>query len=171
MKDDDINFYNDEAIKALVILNTTFNVEMTEIELQIALSEKLKYDRKNSVSIAKHRLSHTEMIELLDFVNLNKPTDTLQINLGYSVLPEGIPIRLEEKIIKVKGEIWMIHKYDKDLCPSNPHGHHAENGYKLHLGDGSLYDYKCSSLNKKIKRNDLLKIRALLINFELPPLT
>ena len=51
-----------------------------------------------------------------------------------------IPIQFEypikyskvKEIIKEGGEIWVVHKYDKDSWPSNPHAHN-ENKEKLNL--------------------------------------
>lgn len=68
-----------------------------------------------------------------------------------SIIPEGTERALLEEKVKHKGEIWLIHKYDADPFPSNPHAHNHESNLKLHLGTGDLYLGKkvVGSLSKK----------------------
>jgi hypothetical protein len=63
-------------------------------------------------------------------------------------------------IIKLKGEVWEVHKHDKDEFPSNPHAHNYEYGLKLHLGTGVLYKKK--NMVGSIRKKDLLKLRNLI---------
>jgi len=60
--------------------------------------------------------------------------------LTESLLPEEFPRLLTEQTIRVKGEVWRIHKADPDLFPSNPHAHNCESGVVLHLGTGEMFD-------------------------------
>ena len=168
---DDIVFYNQEADKALAMINETLENKLTDLDFQTVVAKKLGYDRENSTRIASHHLTAEKMIDLLDDDDLGKPTELSKVTFYHSILPDDVPGRLDEKVVKVKGEIWSIHKYDKDPCPSNPHAHNIETGYKLHLGTGELYNYKCNPLNKKIKRKHLLAIRDQLGDITLPTLT
>jgi hypothetical protein len=73
------------------------------------------------------------------------------------ILPPDLLIEYKVKI-KSKGLIWIIHKYDKDPFPSNPHAHQLENNIKLDLSNGKFYktrEHICT-----LKKKDLLLIRA-----------
>lgn len=70
--------------------------------------------------------------------------------------------------IKRKG-IWLIHKYDTDPFPSNPHAHLIDSNIKLDLSNGNCY--KKRELVYSIKKKDLLMIRdEAEKNFKLPNL-
>jgi len=92
------------------------------------------------------------------------------IRIGKEILPPHLAYPLIKGRIKYKGEIWTIHKNDKDIFPSNPHAHNYERKLKLHLGNGKLYKNKigCDHVNSK----DLNKIRNLILknikDIELP---
>ena len=71
--------------------------------------------------------------------------------------------------IKSKGLIWIIHKYDADPFPSNPHAHELVSGIKLDLKNGKCYRKKV--LVTRIKKKDLIIIRNQAEkNFDLPEL-
>lgn len=59
--------------------------------------------------------------------------------------------------IKENGMIWIIHKYDKDPFPSNPHAHCIEHNIKLDLSNGKYFRNK--SLLGKLSKKDLISIR------------
>lgn len=64
----------------------------------------------------------------------------------------------EKKVrIKSKGSIWIIHKYDKDPFPSNPHAHNLEQNIKLDLSNGNYYRNR--KLLDKLNKKDFLEIR------------
>jgi hypothetical protein len=92
----------------------------------------------------------------------------LEVSFESSILPEGIPGRMDEETIRSNGEVWRIHKNDQDPFPSNPHAHNLQSGYKLHLGTGMLY-YKKSPI-KAISKKHLNDIRGKCRNIQLPPL-
>lgn len=171
MQMDDLILYIQEAEKALHQINLQLTNKLSDLEFQIVIAEKLGYSREDSTKIKTHRLTVAQMLELIDISDLVKPEIIASIKFEYSILPEGVPTRIDEKEVRVNGEIWKINKYDKDHCPSNPHAHNIETGYKLHLGSGDLFNYKCDPLNKKIHKKDLLEIRERLTNFSLPILT
>lgn len=73
-----------------------------------------------------------------------------------SILPDELLLNYKVRI-KSKGLIWIIHMYDKDPFPSNPHAHQLENNIKLDLSNGKCYKvrkYICT-----LKKKDLLRIR------------
>ena len=59
--------------------------------------------------------------------------------------------------IKARGQIWVIHKYDPDPFPSNPHAHDIQNNIKLDLSNGNCY--RVRQYIYTIKKKDLLIIR------------
>lgn len=96
-----------------------------------------------------------------------------QVEVDKSILLEGLDDSLIKAHLKFKGEIWVIHKNDKDTFPSNPHAHNYESNVKLHLGNGELYRTKelCGQVRKKelIALRDLIKTR--LPSLDLPQLS
>ena len=86
-----------------------------------------------------------------DFRTLNQ-----NIVIDRSIFPDELLLNYKVRI-KSKGLIWVIHMYDKDPFPSNPHAHQLENNIKLDLSNGNCYKVKkyIYTLDKK----DLLLIR------------
>lgn len=60
--------------------------------------------------------------------------------------------------IKNNNIVWVIHRYDADPFPSNPHAHNIDNNIKLDLSNGQCYQNKkkIHTINKK----ELLEIRS-----------
>ena len=90
------------------------------------------------------------------------------IHLKDSIVPAGVQQALDEERVKHNGEIWTIHKSDKDPFPSNPHAHNYEKRLKMDLGSGELYN----GLKKvgKIDKNSFIAFRAKIRNVTLPEL-
>lgn len=103
-----------------------------------------------------HRdITTEEILALLadvDFHRLRSVT-LCDVALDEGVLPEGLPLYVEEADVKLNGNKWRVHKYDADPFPSNPHAHNYAKNLKLHLGNGLLYSGKervsCGHLDKK----------------------
>jgi hypothetical protein len=92
-----------------------------------------------------------------------------EIELEEGILPEEIPRLLTEKTVKLKGEIWQIHKNDVDPFPSVPHAHNYDAGITLHLGTGEFFNSNRMSVGKIGKKN-LVALRGKLKGLTLPPL-
>lgn len=137
-------------------LRKTVDVNLKSIDVQEALCEI--YDFDDSGLVLKC-LSDKKMIEKLRHYNFDglKFEILETVVLEESILPPGIPIALNEQIVKSKGEIWEIHKNDEDPFPSNPHAHNRENGYKLDLSNGELF--KKRKYVKSIQKKKLMLIR------------
>jgi len=109
-----------------------------------------------------------------DFDRL-RPEILCEIDLDGSIIPVGVPVRLTEAEVKLKGEKWTVHRYDADPFPSNPHAHCYAQRLKLHLGNGSLYQNKSRLSCGTMPVKDFLKLRDLVTqknaSIELPPLT
>jgi hypothetical protein len=103
-----------------------------------------------------HRdITTEEILALLadvDFPRLRSVT-LCDVALEEAVLPDDLPLYVEEADVKLNGNKWMVHKYDHDPFPSNPHAHNYAKNLKLHLGNGLLYSGKervsCGQLDKK----------------------
>lgn len=166
----DLEFYIKESNKALRALEQELGRSINNLDFQIELAKKLGYNEENSTKILSHRLKSDEMIKLLNDLEFETPHVLLKVSFTGTILPSSIRVCLDEKQIKVNNEIWQIHKTDKDNRPSNPHAHNVETGYKLHLGNGQLYNSKCKPLNKRVKRKHLRSIRDKLEGYTLPEL-
>ena len=86
------------------------------------------------------------------------------------IIPRELRINYKVRV-KDSGIIWIIHKYDQDPFPSNPHAHNIDNNFKLHLGNGICF--KKREKVYQISRKNLLEIRKKIensINIKLPDL-
>src|SRR5690348_17326657 len=120
------------------------------------------YHLEDQFPLLDMNLSAQRIIDDLAGFDFSKPILLATIELEESVIPDGVPIRFVEAVIKNRNEIWLIHKFDQDPFPSNPHGHNQENGLKLHLGTGGLYRKRKHV--GKVHKKDLLAIRAKLVS-------
>jgi hypothetical protein len=143
------------------------DVDLKFIDIQEALCEICDCDESGLVLKC---LSANKMLERLrchDF-NYLKFEALEVVVLEESILPPGIPIALDEQIFKRKGQVWEIHKTDKDFRPSNPHAHNRENGYKLDLSNGDLF--KKTKYVGSIRKKELMLIRDKVKQVSLPAL-
>lgn len=83
--------------------------------------------------------------------------------------------RSSELRLRRAGRIWDFHKYDADPWPSRPHGHDIEDGSKLSLEDGLIYDPTTRQVRGRESSKTILELRKRLErkwpDVELPPLT
>lgn len=111
---------------------------------------------------------------LRDYDFTCRPERLCEVELDESILPSHYPIALREAKVKLRGEIWVAHKYDRDPFPSNPHAHNYDRKLKMHLGTGDLYAGKDRMPCERIKKTDLLTLRMLFTqknaSISLPPL-
>ena len=148
------NFVNNELPKATEILSEQLSLNLKEIEIEDALCDVLEC--KEHSDLLSHNLTSNKIVELLLHYQFEIIIEKEQIILESSILPAGFPTILNEELIKHKGERWFIYLTDKDSFPSNPHAHNSL--YKLHLGNGELYD------KRKLVGNIRKKELNLLIN-------
>ncbi len=91
-----------------------------------------------------------------------------KIETERDIIPSELLIQYKVHI-KSKGLIWIIHKYDADPFPSNPHAHEMGSDIKMDLKNGKCYRKK--QLVSIIKKKDLIIIREKAEkNFNLPEL-
>lgn len=91
------------------------------------------------------------LLQDFDFSMLHKTIETSK-----AWFPEGLLIQRKVRF-KHQGQIWVIHKCDKDPFPSSPHAHDIDNGMKLDLSNGKCY--KIKKHIHTITRKQLLLIR------------
>jgi hypothetical protein len=147
--------YIKEANIAKAIISQLKGLDLDSMEIQLALCEKLNIESMKAVDLLDKDLSSSQMIELLKDYSFIKPEILGKIEFGESILPEGTPKLLTEQTIKVKGEVWIIHKSDVDPFPSTPHAHNYDSGISLHLGTGEFFKKRESRgflACKKLKR-------------------
>jgi hypothetical protein len=114
-------------------------------------------------------LSLPDTIQLLkdfDFNTLNKT-----IEVDENIFPR-IVLYQKKILIKEKGLIWVIHNYDKDPFPSNPHAHCIDQNLKLDLSNGNYYRNR--KLKGRLRKKDFLSLRTKVETAfpgELPPLS
>lgn len=154
----------DQASKLLTALHGTHR---TPEEVREALVSKFEVD--GQVELLNRNLSSDEIVSALIDFPFGQPTLLDEIDLEESILPESIPRRFVEALVKHRGEIWLVHKYDADPFPSNPHSHNEFEGLKMDLGSGDLYRRR--DWVGRIKRKDLIEIRQKLKRVELPELS
>ena len=162
---DDLNFYIQESSKALEIINENLEHTISDVELQSILASKLGYSEKDHSKILTHKLEEQQIIDIYKASGFEKLDEIVTFE---TFLPKGTPGRLDEKRVKVKGEIWCVHKSDDDQFPSNPHAHNIQTGYKLHLGNGKLFNRNKKLMKNKVSKKHLILIRNQLDKFKLP---
>jgi len=160
--------YLEESPKAIKRIFETTGLEISSMELQLALADVLSLADRDSVTIIGYKLTADEMVERLKGYSFYRPDIVEKVTLDHSILPPKVPDILNEEEIKFKGQIWEIHKYDPDPFPSNPHAHLQGLGYKLHLGTGELFEKR--KLIGSVTKKNLKAIRALITKVTLPEL-
>lgn len=151
---------------AKATLSQLKGAELDSMEVQLALCNKLNIQSMQPVDLLNQNLSSEKMIELLWDYNFAKPDVVGQIELDESILPEGTPKLLTEQTVKVKGEVWVIHKNDEDPFPSTPHAHNYDSGISLHLGTGEFFKKRTSKGFLECKKLKL--VREKIKDHELP---
>jgi len=112
-----------------------------------------------------HKLSSEDIVSNITEYFDKNGLPVKNVTIDHSVIPEELNTDLIKAQVKFKGEIWTIHKNDKDTFPSEPHAHNYDRQYKLHLGNGKLFRNRTQvgCINKK----DLLRLREQ-INLQIP---
>lgn len=166
-----LNKFIEEVEKAKLLLIEELSHDLKFRDIQLALAEHYGYTAEDSTRTASHNLTAEKIFEMLKDHDFKFPDVSETIVLNESILPVGALQRLDEQTIKNKGEIWVIHKYDKDPFPSNPHAHNEQTGQKVDLSNGDLYDGKNNYQGINISKKDLLLLRGKVKKMTLPTLT
>lgn len=91
-----------------------------------------------------------------------------KVSSDETLIPSEVPVVLQKKKYRVKGEVWVVHKNDVDPFPSSPHAHNYDQNLVMHLGNGNLYRKR--DFIATAKKKQFLALREQINNVELPPL-
>lgn len=144
-------------------------IKVSDIEdaLFILLSDEKDFKWRGSLWDIE--ISEEQAFNLLsdfDFLTLNRFIET-----DIDVIPDHLRIQRKARI-KSGGLNWIIHLYDKDPFPSNPHAHLLDSNIKLDLSNGNCYCRR--KFEYKISHKSLIEIRekaAKVFKGGLPELT
>lgn len=163
--------YITASTHARPILSQLHGLELRSIDIQNALSSVLGVDEINPAELLDRQLTGDQIVDLLRSFDFRKyhPEVLAEIELEEGIIPDGTTRLLTEKTVKVKGEVWRVHKNDADPWPSNPHAHNYDAGLTLHLGTGELFDNNRKSVGL-IGTKKLKAVRSKLGDIELPAL-
>jgi hypothetical protein len=126
------------------------NIKLTKEDVGRAISEMEGFSQ--NLQIFWYTLEHgLSIYHKLKNYPFNQTIGQIELIGDDCVFPDNIPANIYEAEIKIKGQIWIIHKNDVDPFPSDPHAHNYETGLKLDLSNGFLYRKKefVESINKK----------------------
>lgn len=163
--------YITASARARPILSQLHGLELEAIDIQNALCAVLELDNIHPKELLDRQLTEGQIVELLkdfDFKQFHHEV-LAEIELEDGIIPEGTARLLTEKTVKVKGEVWRVHKNDADPWPSNPHAHNYDAGLTLHLGTGELFDSNRKSVGN-IGAKKLSAVREKLSALTLPPI-
>ena len=149
--------YIREMNTAKAILSQLKGSEVDSMDIQLALCEKLNIESLQPVDLLDKNLSSEQMVDLLKDYSFSKPEKIDEVLLDESILPPGTHKLLTEQTVKVKGEVWVVHKNDADPFPSTPHAHNYESGISLHLGTGEMFKKRTSKGFLDCKKLNLLR--------------
>lgn len=107
-----------------------------------------------------HNLSTEAIVNYIKTYFENNGLPVKNFTVESSIIPNELNNDLIKAQVKFKGEIWTIHKNDKDTFPSQPHAHNYDRQFKLHLGNGKLFRNKNCVGN--INNKNLIQIRELI---------
>jgi hypothetical protein len=141
-------------------------IDVNDVDIQTALLIVLKLERPTD--LLSESWSVKKMLELTKGIDFKAWSEYEQVVLFESILPPSVPGRLDEQTVRVKGEIWRIHKYDPDDFPSVPHAVNMATGLKLDLRNGELSRKR--QLVDRLNRRDLERLRSRVNRIKLPPL-
>src|SRR5258708_37167361 len=89
------------------------------------------FNIENPVDLLNRDWTPTEIAHALSEFDFAQLKPLAMVELEASILPPGVPRRLDEVKVKVRGEGWCIHKKDLDPFPSSPHAHNYDSGHKM----------------------------------------
>jgi len=126
---------------------------------------------ENPTEIIILNLSSSDIVEYATAYIEKYGFPLTEICLEQSIIPSLLLDEISKAQIKSNGEVWTIHKSDKDNWPSNPHAHNYEKQYKLNLSTGELYRNK--ERVGLVKHKEFIKLREIIFKqipyIKLPP--
>ncbi len=147
--------YLTESERAVEILKHSHGIGLTRADIYRFLIDFFELSDLPTEVMFKD-LSADQIAEIVR-KQISVPPSLGTIAIADSILPDEVPSYFEKAQIRIKGEVWTIHRADRDGFPSNPHAHNYENNYKLHLGNGNLYRRR--KLVGQVTKKNLVMIR------------
>ncbi len=145
---------NENIINKMIL---DLNVYISGENIMMALMDNYRLDW-NYNEIKKQYLKSKEYKSSIKIYNL--------IEFDKSIISNTDNLIRYDECIKNNGQVWYIHKNDKDPFPSIPHAHNYDWHVSLHLGNGTYYQGR--TMRGKIKRKHLVEIRNKVKNIDLP---
>jgi len=166
-----LNRYIAASSTARQFLSQLRGEEITAFDIQRALCQHLGIDEENPGDLLSQDFTAEAILKLLIDFDFSKfhPEVLAEVVLEVPLIQDHIPRLLTEQTVKIKGEVWQVHKNDADPFPSNPHAHNYDAGIVLHLGTGEMFDRHRNSKGR-IGKKGLEAIRAKLKGLTLPQL-
>jgi hypothetical protein len=166
MQMDELSNWIECSREAAKIIAHRSSIDLGKVDIQAALMTVLNLERPTD--LLSEYWSVKKMLALTEGIDFKAWSEHEQVVLYESILPPSVSGRLDEQTIRVKGELWRIHKYDPDDFPSVPHAVNMATGLKLDLRNGKLYRKR--QLLDRLNRRDLERLRSRVRLIELPPL-
>jgi len=162
--------YIEASQVARSILSELHGLELTSLDIQTALAEKLNVSGNPPRELLGKNLTTSQIVTHLRDFDFRKyhPEILLEVTFDEPLLSPDHPLLLTEKTVKVKGEKWQIHKNDADPFPSIPHAHNYAAGVVLDLGTGEMFSTRDRNSVGNIGCKKLLRLRGELIALTLP---
>jgi hypothetical protein len=145
-------------------------IKLSESDIFNYLLESPDIDERDNLIVKQIPAKDIALIVSCQYRLSPPPEVVLEIELPEGILPSGISTFLTHQQVKVKGEIWQIHKNDVDPFPSNPHAHNYQSNVVVHLGNGMIYR-KRKYLGEQLTKKNLSLLRREIKNMELPECT
>lgn len=161
--------YIEASQSARAVLSELHGLDLTGADIQSALVEVLAIPENPPLGVLDKGLTASQIIDTLRSFNFDKlhPEILAEFTEDEPLVPQSIPRLLTEQTVKVKGEVWRVHKNDADPFPSVPHAHNYESGVVLDLGSGDMFDRNRKCIGA-IGCKKLLRIRGGLNGLTLP---
>ena len=155
-----------ESLRVAKTLLSEGGVILSESEIYEYLVDALDLEPSENL-ILMEIPSETIASLVSERYQLRPPPEIIsEVSFPDGILPSGIPLFLTHQQVKIKGEIWVIHKNDVDPFPSNPHAHNYQHNLVIHLGNGIIYK-KRKNVGKLTKKKFML-LRDSIKNVQLP---
>jgi hypothetical protein len=137
-----------------------------QVDVQSAAMQELGVE--DPYQLLERDWTAEELFELVKKVDFRAQAQFEEVVLNQSIIPRGVPRRIDEETVTFQSEKWRIHLSDADPFPSRPHAHNLYNDLTMDLTNGDLYRGR-----KKVGRlgkNELIEFRSRVIRIQLPPL-
>lgn len=145
----------------------TTKVSQTDVLMGLILTEKSLQEIDGSAQVWRFETTEAYLEQFI----MSFDFETIRTEVEHETTIPYLT-RFHTKVaVKSRGEKWVLHKYDADPFPSNPHAHNFDQNLKLDLSNGGLFRKR--ERTASISMKELLEIRMLFEQkgFLMPPLS